>query len=252
VSFWSQVSVVMIVLDAAELLPDALASIPAEAETIVADGGSRDASREVARHHGARVTDQDQAAIDAAAGNFDVARNAAAATASRPWVFFLDADERITPELAQAVAVLLPDPECNAFDMPRINLFWGRPVRLLGEDRQLRLLRRGHGRFEGERLHQSMQVDGRIGAIAAPLLHLNLRHFDDVRLRFRRYLPVEARQHPPVSGRLQALRIGLRMFRYYYVAMGAWRDGWRGVLTCGVYGAYHGAAAWRASGRADA
>jgi glycosyltransferase involved in cell wall biosynthesis len=251
-SFWSQVSVVMIVLDADELLADALASIPAEAETVVADGGSRDRSRELARQRGATVIEQDHAAIAEAAGNFDVARNAAAAAASRDWVLFLDADERIGAALAQEIAALSPQPRCAAFDMPRVNHFWGRPVRLLGEDRQLRLVRRGHGRFEGARLHQRMRVDGAICALQAPLLHINIRHFADVRLRFRRYLPSEAGQHAPVAGRLQALRIGLRMFRYYFVGMGAWRDGWRGALACSVYAVYHGAAAWRSLQRADA
>jgi glycosyltransferase involved in cell wall biosynthesis len=244
-SFWSEVSVVMIALDAEDLLPGALKSIPEEAEVIVADGGSRDRAVAIARAHGADVIDQDRAAIAAADGNFDVARNDAARRASRDWIFFLDADERITEALAAEIARLVDDGLSAAFDMPRINHFWGRPVRLLGEDRQIRLVHKGHGRFEGTALHRGMTVDGSVESLHGPLVHLNVRNWADVRLRFRRYLPSEARHHEPVSSRIRAIRLGSYMFRYYYLTQGAWRDGWRGLVVCLVYAVYHGAAAWQ-------
>ena len=57
---------------------------------------------------------------------------------------FLDADEQLTPSSRAEIAALLKSkPSANAYELPRINFYWGRPVRLLGEDYQVRLLRCG-------------------------------------------------------------------------------------------------------------
>lgn len=238
-------SVVVLTRDVAEVLEGALASVPPGAEIVVADGGSRDGTRAIARRSGARVIDQDLAAVAAAGGNFDLARNDAAEKARRPWVFFLDADERLSAPLARELAELLAgEPAASAYEVPRRNLFWGRPVRLLGDDYQVRLVRRGAGRFEGRSLHARMQVDGAIGRLASPLIHLNVRSWRDVVRRFRRDVPIAAgalEERPPVG---RALREPFHMFRLHYCSHQAWRDGPRGLLVSVVYAAYHGAILW--------
>lgn len=240
---WSRVSVVVITRDAERELPAALASVPAAAEIIVADGASRDATVTVARAHGARVIAQDLTAVAAAGGNFDLARNHAASHARRDWIFLLDADERIPPALAAEISESVAGEECAAFDMPRVNLFWGRPVRLLGEDRQLRLVRRGRGRFAGRELHRRMRVDGSIGHLSAPLVHDNVTSWRDVARRFRRDVPIQAAALPAPPRLLETCRIPPRMFRYYYWTNGAWRDGLRGFAASLAYALYEGAIA---------
>lgn len=252
--FWSQISVVMIVLDAEEILPEALRSIPDAAEVVVADGGSRDRTVEVARQQGARVVAQDLASVEAAGGNFDVARNEAAAHAAREWILFLDADERLSPELVAEIDSLAGADEGNggrwgayhAYDMPRVNLFWGKPVRLLGEDRQLRFLRKGRGRYVGRALHQKMLADGTAGHLYSPLVHCNVRGWKDVARRFRRDIPILSRTYPVPPSRWKALMVPCHMFRHYYLRNQAWKDGARGLLVSGIYAVYHGAVAWAA------
>jgi glycosyltransferase involved in cell wall biosynthesis len=240
-------SVVILTLDAQETLPGAIQSIPPGAEVVVADGGSRDATRDIARRLGARVVEQDVAAIAAAGGNFDLGRNGAAEQASRPWIFFLDADERISPPLAFEVAALLAgEPTAAAYRVPRVNLFWGRPVRLLGEDLQLRLVRRGAGRYEGRHLHSPMRIDGTVGRLASPLVHLNVRSWRDVVRRFRRDVPIEARALAPAPPLRRALAEPLHMLRHYLITHRAWRDGPRGFLVSLLYAAYHGSILWAA------
>jgi glycosyltransferase involved in cell wall biosynthesis len=245
-SFWSQITVVMIALDAEEVIGEALASIPPEAERLVADGGSQDDTIMLAQGAGARVIDQDHDAVAGADGNFDVARNSAAGQARRDWIFFLDADERISPALADEIAALPHDIEAVALSMPRTNLFWGKPVRLLGEDRQVRLLRKGAGNYRGQRLHRQPEIDGRLLPLQSPLVHQNWRRWSDIRLRFRRYLPLEARHCDGPGGRLRGSRRALTMFRYFYCRQQAFRDGWRGLVVSLVYAAYHGAIVWKA------
>jgi glycosyltransferase involved in cell wall biosynthesis len=240
-------SVVLVALDAEPYLPGALASVPRGAEVVVADGGSRDATRDLARRLGARVVDQDLAAIAAGGGNFDLARNGAAEHAGRSWVFFLDADERISPALAAELVTLLRGrPAHAAYRVPRVNLYWGRPVRLLGEDLQLRLVQRGAGRYEGPHLHRPMRVAGTIGRLASPLVHHNVRTWRDVGRRFRRDVPIEARalaEPPPLR---RAVGEPLHLLRHYLITHRAWRDGARGLLVSCLYAAYHGSILWAA------
>ena len=249
---WSQVSVVLITREAAAVLPDALRSIPPEAEVIVADADSRDETASIARENGARVVAQDLDAIDQAGGNFDVARNQAADHASRSWLLFLDADERLSPELAREIDCLDPATRHVAFRIPRVNLFWGRSVRLLGEDRQLRLVRKGRGRHDGRTLHQPLQVDGTIGEMHGRLIHENVRTWMDVVRRFRQYVPVESRALQPLPCRWTAFITPWRMFRFYYFTNRAWKDGPRGLLVSAIYAAYHGAITWNARKRRHA
>lgn len=249
----SNLSVVLLTLDVEEVLQGALDSVPPGAEVVVADGGSRDRTRGIARRSGARVVEQDLETVAAGGGNFDLARNAAGREATRPWLLFLDADERISPELGhELTALMAEEPACDAYRIPRVNLYWGRPVRLLGDDFQLRLVRNGSGRFEGQRLHRSMRVEGMVGHLGSPLIHLNILSWRDVVRRFRRDVPVEARGLTPRPGLRQALGTPWHVFRHYYLTHQAWRDGPHGLLVCCLYAAYHGSIVWTARRRRHA
>jgi hypothetical protein len=123
----------VITKDAGDDLPGLLESLPPEVELVVADGGSEDETVQLSREAGAIVIEQDQEAIRLAGGNFDVARNGIIRIATSDWILFLDADERLTVECREEISAVLSDrPSCSAYDIPRINLYWGRPVRLLG------------------------------------------------------------------------------------------------------------------------
>jgi (heptosyl)LPS beta-1,4-glucosyltransferase len=236
-----QLTVGVIAKDAAEVLPGLLASLPPELELIVADGGSSDDTAALARAAGARVIEQDLDAVRAAAGNFDVARNDIDRVASRQWILFLDADERLSGDLRGELAQLLGgEPEHIAYEIPRINRFWGRPVRLLGEDYQLRLVRRNSGRFQGSVLHERMHVDGSIGRLQHPIIHLNVRRWSDLRQRLRREASLQAEAPGPRPSLRRVMTEPLHLFRYYYLENEAWRDGPIGLLVSAVYAAHCG------------
>jgi glycosyltransferase involved in cell wall biosynthesis len=236
-----QLTVGVITRDAAEVLPGLLASLPIEVEIVVADGGSRDGTVRCARAAGARVIAQDLDAVQAAAGNSDVARNAIHGAASRRWILFLDGDERLTEEVRHELARLLArESGHTAYEIPRINRFWGRPVRLLGDDHQLRLVRRNAGRYEGNTLHERMHVDGSIGRLHHPIVHLNVRRWRDVSRRLRREMQLEAAAPGPRPSLRRVFAEPFHLFRYYYFENQAWRDGPIGLLVSVVYAAHRG------------
>jgi glycosyltransferase involved in cell wall biosynthesis len=236
----------MIVLNAASVLKKAIESLPPGTDLVVADGDSTDQTAILAERLGARVVSQNLDDVARAGGNFDVARNQAGQYARHPWILFLDADERLTDALVLEIGQAIQQDGYAAFALPRKNLFWGRPVRLLGQDYQIRLVRQGRGFFSGEKLHQPMQVQGDIGYLQSPLIHENMTHLKEIYRKFKQYVPIEVKAFSGRPSRGEMFRHPLRMFRYYYLRQQAWRDGPIGLFVCLVYAFYHGWILWGA------
>ncbi len=170
------VSVVFMVKDEVDRLGPALDSVAWAEEVVVADTGSTDATVDLARGKGARVTSIPWE-------GYVASRNRALALATHDWVLFLDADERVTPELAAEVAAAVAAPGGAAgFRMPRLSHVGTKPIRhgVWWPDRKLRLGLRSRGfRVAGARVHEVIEVDGEVGELAAPLLHFPYRDLSD-------------------------------------------------------------------------
>jgi hypothetical protein len=105
-----------------------------------------------------------------------VQRNRALELADADWVFFIDADERCTRQLAPEISEALRSGTHAAYRVPRRNILFGREVRHTGwwPDYQVRLLRRDRCRYdESRQVHEFPSVDGSIGSLSAPLIHFN-------------------------------------------------------------------------------
>lgn len=154
--------------DEEDRLPHALASVSFADEVVVVDTGSRDGTREVAASAGACVEEIPWT-------GFVAARRHALSLARHDWIFFLDADERVSPELRAEIERRLDSPGGLAgFSMPRLSHIGGRPIRhgTWYPDRKLRLGRRSGGlRVEGGRVHETLTVDGPVARLRAPLVH---------------------------------------------------------------------------------
>ena len=115
-------------------------------------------------------------------------RNRALQLCRQPWVLFLDADERLTPELAAEIGRLPLDTasvdQPAGYWIPRYNLYWGRRLRGGGwyPDRQLRLLRRDAAHFDERRLiHEYAELTGPAGQLSGHLLHINIEALAELR-----------------------------------------------------------------------
>ena len=107
----------------------------------------------------------------------------------------LDADEHVTPELSARIAeVVRRGGPADGYALPRKNIFWGIWVRHGGlyPDYQLRLFRRGAGRFVADAVHESVRVPGRVERLAEPLLHHSYRGLEDFVARSNRYSTLAA------------------------------------------------------------
>jgi glycosyltransferase involved in cell wall biosynthesis len=158
-------SVVILTLNEAKNLPDCLASLrDLDCEVFVVDSGSSDCTIEIAEQAGASV-------FTHPFEGYGVQRNWALRELpfSCEWVLNLDADERLTPELAREIAATMAAPlnGINGFMLRRRTVFMGRWIRHGGHypNYQLRLFRRDAGQCEDRLYDQHFVVNGRTAAL---------------------------------------------------------------------------------------
>ena len=195
---------------------------------LVFDSFSSDRTVEIAREEGAEVR---QRRFDTYPGQ----RNAALAAVSTPWVFFLDADERIPPELAAEVREVIEREDKVGWWVPRRNIIVGRWIRGGGwyPDYQLRLLRVGKARYDPQReVHEVVLLDGDAGYLTHPLVHYNYdtwaefratqAAYADYAVRVLRRQGVSTRPYTPYT-------MPVREFWRRFVRLRGYRDGLHGL-----------------------
>lgn len=185
-----KLTVSVIARDEEKLIGKCLESVAwADEIVVVIDSRTIDATHQIARTFGARLVDHDFV-------NFATQRNHALTVAKGEWVLFLDADERVTPQLRSEIDVAL-DAEAGygGYWIPRHNYIVGRLVRGAGwyPDYQLRLLRRAAARFDPDwGVHEVAVVEGAQGYLANPLVHLNYTSWTQLIDKQRAYSALEA------------------------------------------------------------
>ena len=168
-----KLSVVLATFNEEKNLPDCLDSVKALAdEIIIVDGSSEDKTVEIAKKYDAKVVVAKNLPI------FHINKQKAINLATKDWVLQLDADERVSKELAGEITEKIKDKSdigkvTNGYWIPRKNWFLGRFLMKGGQypDYTLRLYRKGKGRLPQKDVHEQAQVDGKVGYLSSPLLH---------------------------------------------------------------------------------
>lgn len=180
----AKLSVILITKNEAENIRACLESVAWSDEIIVVDSGSSDATVEICEGFGARVYVHDWP-------GFGPQKNRALGYATHGWVFSIDADERVTPELRAAIEAVLRDgPEaCAAYRISRLSSYCGRFMRHSGwyPDRIVRLFKRDAARFSDDLVHEKLQVEGQIGQLDGELLHYAFTDAEEVLQKVNHY-----------------------------------------------------------------
>ena len=158
-------------------------------EVVVFDTDSSDGTQDAARAAGARV-------IDTPFINFSQARNFALARVQADWVLFVDADERVTPELAAEVRRVIQDDAIAGWWVPRYNHIVGHVMKGAGwyPDYQLRLMLRERAHYdEAREVHELAIIDGEEGYLKAHLIHYNYESWEQFHAKQARYTRYDAR-----------------------------------------------------------
>jgi glycosyltransferase involved in cell wall biosynthesis len=207
---------------------------------LVSDSYSDDGTVKIAHELGATVVQHPFA-------NFAAQRNTALADAQdmgAEWVFFIDADERATPALAAEIRHATREEGIVGWWVPRYNYIMGHKMRGGGwyPDHQLRLLCADRAHYDPAReVHETVILDGEAGYLQEHFIHYNYDTLAHFRAKQNRYLDFEAKILRQQGVRLRPwtyVSMPLREFWRRYVTLKGYRDGWVGLLLCGLMGWY--------------
>jgi len=191
------ISVAMIARNEETNLPRTLESVRWADEIVIVDSGSTDRTPEIAQSFGAKhIFNRDFR-------GHPEQKNVAIDRCTSDWVLSLDADEAVSPELAEEIKQVLTQPRYDAYWIPRLNLFLSRWLRHGGfyPDRKLRLFKRGVARVEeGVGPHGTLRFRGETGVLKADLLHYAYPTLDLYLEHMNRYSS-EAAEYLVVSGK---------------------------------------------------
>lgn len=201
-------------------------------EILIADSGSSDYTREIAlQFEKTRLIEREYRT----SGDF---KNWAIPQAKNEWILIVDADERITPELAEEIYLELSrGPVNDGYWIYRDNHFMGHPLRFgdARSDKVLRLFRRDLGRYEGPSDHGEVKIStGNVGKLRSRMLHYSVWEYDQYFDKAHRYTSLQARQWQEQGKDTSYFKLLVRpAFRFFreYILQGAILDGKAGVQT---------------------
>lgn len=198
-------------------------------EIIVVDSGSADRTKEICARY-PRVIYSDHPWQ-----GFGPQKNRALGLATSEWVFSIDADERVTPELAEEILGVISRPSHDAYLVRRKNFYRGSWVRRSGwwPDEVLRLFRRGAARFNDRIVHESVEFNGPAGRLVNPLEHHSYHSAGDFISRVDRYSTLGAhllKERGKKAGTTSVLARTVMAFLRSYVFRMGFLDGRAGLL----------------------
>ena len=228
-------SLVVITRNEEDNLADCLDSAAWCDEIVIVDDESTDATLEIAR----RYTDK---IFSRTLDRFGRQKQFAIEQATSDWILVLDADERVTDELAQGIqAVVEADDAVDGYRLRRLTWLFGEPVSYSGWYKcvHLRLFRRGRARFVDRRVHEYpvLTGEGQLGALPGHLDHHTYADLDELESKRERYSSLAAADWFDAGRRVGWLTVPWWMgivpvaaFLRELVVQGGWRGGrtgWR-------------------------
>ena len=233
-----QLSVVVITKNEEKNIEECLRSARWADELIVVDTGSTDRTVALAKKFTDKVYRQPWS-------GYGIARNFGVDKSKGDWIFWMDADERITPELAERIQEILrsPDAAVSAYEISRKAFFLGRWIKHCGwyPGWVTRLFKRDAARFTDTRVHERLLVEGRTRRIYVDVLHYtdpNLFHYLE---KSNRYTSLAAEELFGGSEKFRMSKLLLNPFwvfvKMYFIRRG-FLDGLEGFILCVLSAAY--------------
>ncbi len=219
-------------------MPRAIESLRCADEIVVVDSGSSDRTVELAEKLGARV-------VESPWPGYAKQKNFAAERAAHDWILSLDADESLSEALEGEIWQLKKNgPGFDAYKMPRMAQYLGRWIRHSGwyPDLKVRLYDRRKARWEGEFVHESVRVNGRVGELHSNLLHFTCESLSEHLRTMDRYTTLAAAQLLATGEKVTWGRLLLEppwtFFNTYVLKLG-FLDGMEGLTIANMAALYN-------------
>ncbi len=242
----AELSIALLAHNEAHNIVEAIRSVAWAEQVVVVDAASTDGTGDIARRLNAEVI------VEPNRANLNVNKNIAIRTCRSPWVLILDADERISDDLAGEIRRIIANPTADGFLIPRRNYVIGSWVQHGSQypDWQLRLFRRERGRFGEKHVHERLQVQGSISRLEQPMDHHPYPDIASMIQKGKFYAAFEAGLLIEKGRRVGGMGLIWRGFvkpigRFFrrYLIKGGFLDGTPGLLVA-VFDAWNMALRW--------
>jgi len=211
-----EISAIVVCFNEEDNIGDCLESLKWCDEIVVVDSFSTDRTVEICRRYTDRV-------VQRAWAGYRDQKAFAHSLATKEWVFLVDADERVPPELRSEIreALTRMGGRYAAFSVPRLVYYLGRWWRRGGwyPDYDIRIFRRDRASWGGMDPHERILIDGKVCRLRHPLHHFSYRDISDHLKRINRFTTVSAAELRGQGREARwtdiLLRPAFRFFRFY-------------------------------------
>lgn len=226
------ISVTIITLNEEANLPRTLSSLKWADEVVVVDSGSTDRTVEIAKQFGART-------LHNSWPGYGQQKNFAQRQTTHDWILNVDADEVVTPELAQEIRRTIENGSSpghpHGYEMPRKTFYLGRWIKHGGwyPNYLVRLCDKRYAAWTEPSVHEALQVEGGVGRLQEPLLHYAFSSIQDQILTNLRFSTLGSQDLKRTGQRPSLKKLILKpigKFFETYVLKGGFRDGLAGLI----------------------
>jgi len=242
----ANLSVVISAYNEEKKIEDCLKSVSFADEIIFVDSSSTDQTVGISKKYASRIFTRPNNPM------LNVNKNFGFSKAKNDWILSLDADERITSELANEIKekignwkLEIGNSDVVGFWIPRKNIIFNKWIKHAGwyPDYQLRLFKKGKGRFIEEHVHEMIEVEGETERLANPIVHYNYDTiFQFLQKLTNVYGPNEAEQMLKKGYKFawqDAIRMPLKEFLSRFFAREGYKDGFHGLMLSMLMAFYH-------------
>ncbi len=221
-------SIVILTYNSEKHLAEVLESASFADEVLILDSGSTDNTLPIAQESHCRIEHQEWL-------GFGRQKQRAVDLATNDWIYVLDSDEVIPQDLRNEILKTLESPEFSAYTIPRLNYFFGKPIRHGGlyPDATLRLFYRRKARFTEDAVHEKVITDESIGTLKYPMIHYAYDTVEEFITKQNRYSTLGAKPN-----HFNALVNPTWTFLRMYIIKQGFLDGWHGYLIARLYAQY--------------
>lgn len=229
------ISVLIISKNDGDVIGDCIKSVKDLAdEVIVVDGGSQDKTIEISEKFGAKV-------VKNTFRDFADQRNLALSLAKNEWIFYIDSDERATPEFTESIKLKIKnaDEATSGFYIRRKTFYLGRDWGF--SDKVERIFRKDKFKNWHGVVHETPEVEGRLETIDEPILHYTHRNLEQMVKKTNEWSEHEAelrlKANHPKMNIFRFLRVMITGFLRSYIAERGYKNGTAGLIES-IYQAF--------------
>ena len=241
----SKISVVISAFNEEKNIERCLKSLSFADEIVVVDNSSNDSTLEIAKKYTDKVFTQknNPTAID-------LQKNFGFEKATNEWILSIDADEEVSNELAEEIRhILNAKPSSmasiNGFWIPRKNFMFGKWIKENTgwyPDYQLRLFRKGQGKYVSKTVHKDLFVEGETEKLKEHIIHHNYDSIEQYVKKILNYAPNEAEEYLRNGYKFSyfdVIRFPLNDFMAWFFARKGYKDGFHGLVLALMQAFYH-------------